>query len=60
MTALEAGGSVVVRCNWHKHISEPLQTGTARLGVPGRLRRHSGDSSANGFSAHRSEKVPVI
>uniref|UniRef100_A0A8C0LAU6 non-specific serine/threonine protein kinase n=1 Tax=Canis lupus dingo TaxID=286419 RepID=A0A8C0LAU6_CANLU len=25
--ALEAGGSTVVRCNWHKHISVPLQTG---------------------------------
>ena len=27
MTALEAGGSEVVRSDWHKHISVPLQTG---------------------------------
>lgn len=27
MTALEAGGSAVVRGNWHKHITVPLQTG---------------------------------
>lgn len=30
MAALEAGGSAVVRGDWHKHISVPLQTGRGR------------------------------
>lgn len=31
MTALEAGGSAVVRGNWHQHISVPLQTDLRRF-----------------------------
>ena len=33
MTALEAGGSEVVRGDWHKHISVPLQTGRGQARV---------------------------
>lgn len=40
MTALEAGGSAVVRGNWHQHISVPLQTGEASRGVPGAMGTH--------------------
>ena len=49
MTALEAGGSEVVRSDWHKHISVPLQTGRGQTwgaqevkGTPqqGRLCQH--------------------
>lgn len=38
MTALEAGGSAVVRGNWRDHISVPLQTGRGwtRVGPGGR------------------------
>lgn len=53
--ALEAGGSKVVRGNWHKHISLPLQTGRGQTqGGPGRLRGPSRDSFANDFPAPRS------
>lgn len=59
--ALEAGGSIVVRGNWHKHISVPLQSGRGQmLGGQEGQGKSSGDSFANEFPAHRSEKVPVI
>lgn len=65
MTALEAGGSKVVRSDWHKHISVPLQTGRGQTrGGGGRAGRPKGrlsrDGCAKAFPAHRSEKVPVI
>lgn len=33
MTALEAGGTEVVRSDWHKHISVPLQSGRGQTQV---------------------------
>lgn len=58
--ALEAGSHKVVRENWHKHISAPLQAGRAILGLA-----RGGDPLGTPlqptyFPARRSEKVPII
>ncbi|KAK2494043.1 hypothetical protein MC885_008058 [Smutsia gigantea] len=50
VTALEAGGSAVVRCNWHKHISEPLQTDLRRF------RSYKGMSVRDLLRAMRNKK----
>uniref|UniRef100_A0A8C0RWN8 Serine/threonine-protein kinase/endoribonuclease IRE2 n=2 Tax=Canis lupus familiaris TaxID=9615 RepID=A0A8C0RWN8_CANLF len=48
--ALEAGGSTVVRCNWHKHISVPLQTDLRRF------RTYKGTSVRDLLRAMRNKK----
>lgn len=60
MLALEAGGSAVVRGDWYKHISAPLQTGTgqARAG-PGTEGTRRG-SPAHTSRAHRPAEVPDL
>lgn len=53
----------MVRCNWHTHISVPLQIGRgqARPGVgPGGGGESGGGSFAKELPAHRSEKVPDV
>ncbi|XP_036135664.1 serine/threonine-protein kinase/endoribonuclease IRE2 [Molossus molossus] len=50
VTALEAGGSAVVRDNWHKHISVPLQTELRRF------RSYKGTSVRDLLRALRNKK----
>jgi hypothetical protein len=63
VVALEAGGYKVIRDNWYKHISVPLQTGRCcaqdRPGCGG-LKGPSGGIPLQPISTHRSEKVPVV
>ncbi|KAG8513539.1 Serine/threonine-protein kinase/endoribonuclease IRE2 [Galemys pyrenaicus] len=48
--ALEAGGAAVVRCNWHQHISVPLQTDLRRF------RSYKGTSVRDLLRAVRNKK----
>ncbi|XP_012587100.1 PREDICTED: serine/threonine-protein kinase/endoribonuclease IRE2 [Condylura cristata] len=48
--ALEAGGAAVVRCNWHNHISVPLQTDLRRF------RSYKGTSVRDLLRAMRNKK----
>uniref|UniRef100_A0A673UQ98 Serine/threonine-protein kinase/endoribonuclease IRE2 n=1 Tax=Suricata suricatta TaxID=37032 RepID=A0A673UQ98_SURSU len=48
--ALEAGGPTVVRCNWHTHISVPLQTDLRRF------RTYKGTSVRDLLRAMRNKK----
>lgn len=59
---LEAGGSMVVRGDWYKHISVPLQTGTgqARAGRKGGAEGTRRGSPAHTSHAHRPEEVPDL
>lgn len=50
MAALEAGGCVVVRHNWHRHISVPLQTDLRRF------RSYKGTSVRDLLRAMRNKK----
>ncbi|XP_030881210.1 serine/threonine-protein kinase/endoribonuclease IRE2 isoform X2 [Leptonychotes weddellii] len=50
VTALEAGGSAVVRGDWHKHISVPLQTDLRRF------RTYKGTSVRDLLRAMRNKK----
>ncbi|ELW66283.1 Serine/threonine-protein kinase/endoribonuclease IRE2 [Tupaia chinensis] len=50
VTALEAGGYAVIRCNWHKHISVPLQTDLRRF------RSYKGSSVRDLLRAMRNKK----
>lgn len=50
MAALEAGGSAVVRGDWHKHISVPLQTDLRRF------RTYKGTSVRDLLRALRNKK----
>ncbi|XP_037363972.1 serine/threonine-protein kinase/endoribonuclease IRE2 [Talpa occidentalis] len=50
LRALEAGGAAVVRCNWHMHISVPLQTDLRRF------RSYQGTSVRDLLRAMRNKK----
>lgn len=60
VTALEAENYKVVRENWYKHISAPLQEGRGLTWVGLRGRDPVATPLAAHFSACRPEKVPVI
>lgn len=60
MTALEAGGSAVVRGNWRDHISVPLQTGRGWTWVGPGAAGTRGDICCSARPAYRSEAVSVL